>query len=172
METLTCKTPGHEDKPQHGKTGLCQACYRRDKRLDRGLQKPGPKPDSTKPYSRYGGRLSHHGKRPACVSNHEFVEGSYKVRSDGTRICLICIEENRSTHCPSGHDYAVYAYIRSDGALNCKECIRLAMPVQRPKRYGITLDRVMEMLDEQDYQCRICHREFAEEGYLRYSTRP
>lgn len=131
--------------------------------------KTGPVRDPSKPYSRHGGELTHHGKRPACLNGHPWVKGSYKIRSDGKRICLIRIEEKRPTHCPAGHDYLVYAYIKSDGALNCKECIRLRMPIQRPKRYGMALDQVHQALEEQDYKCAICQREFTDDGYTRYS---
>jgi hypothetical protein len=81
------------DKPEHAKK-LCQPHYRQANRRARGLQKPGPKPEPSKPYSRYNYEgLSHHTKGEKCSRGHEYVEGSYKVRSDGTRVCVRCFTE-------------------------------------------------------------------------------
>jgi len=161
METLTCRTPGHEDKPQHGTTGLCQACYRRGKRLERGLQKPGPKPDPTRPFSRYNLESSHHLKRVQCEAGHRWIEGSYKVRSDGRRVCLICIEEKRLKGCPAGHAYTPENTYKTRNTILCRTCVLERKAIRdRLIKYGITPEKLSEMLEAQEYACGICGNEF------------
>lgn len=153
-----CGTPGHQDKPEHGATGLCQACYRRAKRLERGLKKPGPKPDPSKPYSRHGGELTHHGKRPKCVRGHQWVDGDFMLRSDGTRVCLVCIEEDQPMQCPAGHSYEVFGFfVEGYPSIRCRECNRLNQIPQRLKsKYGLTVTRLEEMMQAQNLTCPLC----------------
>ena len=156
MEIITCKTPGHEDKPQHGTTGLCQACYRREKRQERGLQKPGPKPDASKPFSRYNPVSSHHLKRIQCESGHKWVEGSYKVRSDGRRICLVCIDEKRLKGCPAGHSYEDFGYFANGWPASAAASAPNQTVAYRLKvKYGLTVEQFEAMLEAQD-RCGLC----------------
>lgn len=158
MEILFCSTPGHEAKPQHGKTGLCQACYRRGKRQERGLQRPGPKPDPTKPYSRHGGKLTHHGKRPACSSGHDFVDGSHRVSLTGKRICLVC--ESARTHCHRGHERTAENTYLWKGTKHCKVCARDDQVwYRRLAKYGLSYDDIIELFEEQEYACKLCRCE-------------
>ncbi len=149
--------------------GMCQNHYRQAKRRERGLKKPGPKADAEKPFSRLNTMTSHHTKHEICAAGHPWEDGSFKLATSGMRVCLICIEENRPPHCPAGHDYAIYGRSTKQGWTICKECVRLRMPVQRPRRYGIELSDVEEMLIEQKGCCKSCRREFADGGYSGYS---
>lgn len=107
MSEKMCSTPGHEEKLEHGTTGLCQACYRRKKREDRGLQKPGPKPDPSKPYSRHGGEKTHH-KRPGAPDRLTLVLGGYCGNGH------LLTEENTYRY-PEDAKY-------TPGKLVCKQC--------------------------------------------------
>lgn len=102
----TCKNGC--SRPVHAKN-QCQACYRRERRRERGLKAPGPAPDPDAPYSRYnpeGNRSPSEveGKEPVgrrvatethCVNGHEFTEGTTYVYPEGTvnagkKVCKIC----------------------------------------------------------------------------------
>lgn len=144
-----------DGKPVHGKKDECQAHYRQTMRRERGLQKPGPKPDPTKPYSRHGGKLTHHGKRPACASGHDFVEGSHRLSITGKRICLVC--EQARTHCHRGHEWTAESTYLWQGIKHCRVCRAEDAPWRhRLYKYKITYDDFIEMLDEQDYACKCC----------------
>lgn len=104
------------DKPVHAK-GLCQAHYRQMRRRERGLKKPGSKPDPTRPKSRYNpeGERGLHDladevrdqyvpKRKSrtethCANGHELREGTYYWQensnyADGWRlVCRLCSRE-------------------------------------------------------------------------------
>jgi Recombination endonuclease VII len=159
MDTGFCTTEGHETKKQHGKTGLCQACYRRKRRTDaRGdtpKQKPGPKPDPTKTYSRFNPESRHYaGGSVKCANGHKWEDGSYKVRSDGKKVCLSCVEGRKSDYCPAGlHLRAEFANSRGQ----CKECARLnARKNHLAYKYKLTLEEFDIKLFNQDYSCALC----------------
>lgn len=166
MSEGTCTTAGHEEKPEHGKTGLCQACYRKKKRRERGLKKPGRKPDPSKPFSRYGGELTHHGKRPKCENGHEFVEGSFKLNTIGRRICLVCIEERKPEACPFGHKYVPEnIYTNNRGWILCRTCVLARKPVRdRLYKYKLSPEKFQMMLESQRSCCPLCFKEFDLEG--------
>jgi hypothetical protein len=158
MSTGFCTTEGHEAKTEHGKSGLCQACYRKKRREDarngEPKQKPGPKPDPSKPYSRYGGDLTHHGLRAKCINGHEFEEGSYKLSESGKRICLRCIDAKREEYCPAG------LHLRSEHQNQygrCRECARInGRRNSLSSKYKLTEESFMSMLESQEFKCAIC----------------
>jgi hypothetical protein len=136
---------------------LCQNDYRKAKRLERGLKKPGQKPDPTKPYSRYNyAGLSHHTKADCCSGGHEYVEGSYKIRTDNKRICLICIEENRPTHCPQNHEYTPENTYFYKNSLQCLQCNRERQPWYKiQKKYGLSMEEYKDILEKQANKCAL-----------------
>lgn len=160
METSYCTTKGHETKPQHGKSGLCQACYRKKRRDeargDTPKQKPGPKPDPTKPYSRYNPDSHHRTAETStqCSSGHKWQDGSYKVRSDGKKICLVCIEVRKGDYCPAG------LHLRSEHQNkygHCSACYREnARKNMLSSKYKLTEDEFEAKLEAQEYKCAIC----------------
>lgn len=101
------------EKEVHAK-GLCQAHYRQQKRRERGLKKPGPRPDPSKPRSRHNpeglrgpSELSEEAakerapkKRAAtdthCANGHEFTEENSYIQENPNyaggerRVCRIC----------------------------------------------------------------------------------
>lgn len=159
---MKCSEEGCE-KLVHSK-GLCQPHYRQMKRRERGLQLPGPKPDPTKPFSRYNtDGQSHHLRQDFCSNGHKYEEGSYKLTSDNHRICLVCEEENLVTHCPQGHEYTdenTYVY---NGSRSCKQCNKERQPWYRiKKKYGLDMEEYKEILKKQDNKCAACFRSFEE----------
>ena len=162
METQGCRTEGHEDKPQHGQSGLCQACYRRKRRAeargDQPRQKPGPKPDPEAPFSRYNPTSKKYDGGAICCSNgHDWVEGSYTTRGDGRKVCLRCIEDRKGDYCPAG------LHLRSENQNkygHCRACQAERMIVFRLKdKYGLTPETYRAKLEAQDFRCAICQEE-------------
>lgn len=88
----------------------CAACYRRRKRVERGLKKPGPQPDPSKPRSRYGEARKNEGTRNGvagrpvrdkCPNGHEYTpENTFYQEAQGYRDnlrrgCKICRRESQ-----------------------------------------------------------------------------
>ena len=86
-------------KPIHCK-GLCQAHYRKMMRRERGLRKPGRKPDPMKPRSRYAPPKERMLKTH-CLRGHEFTEENTWLRIDGARCCRACARERMRAHRPT-----------------------------------------------------------------------
>ena len=93
-----------------------------------------------------------------CESGHKWVEGSYKVRSDGRRICLVCIDEKRLKGCPAGHSYEDFGYFANGWpGIRCRECDRIRQFAYRLKvKYGLTVEQFEAMLEAQEYRCGLC----------------
>lgn len=158
MEEETAAQPlckNGDGKPVHCKD-LCQACYRREARAERGLKKRGPKPDPSRPFSRYGGALTHHGRRAKCKNGHTF-DG---VDTSGKQTCSQCTEEKRNAPCPAGH---AASFKNKSG--NCRECARIRQPaVNRMRKFGLSPEKTLDLLGEQDYLCKLCKNPFDMEG--------
>src|ERR1039458_2617927 len=115
------------NKPVHCK-GLCQPHYRQAQRRERGLQKPGPKPDPSKPFSRHNDETSHHNKRIKCLEGHLF-DGT---DANGKQTCSICSTTKHKTHCPQNHPYNKENTYWTNGSPQCKTCRRERMRTRRP----------------------------------------
>lgn len=91
----------------------CAACYRRRKRAERGLKRPGPPADPSKPRSRYGEARKNEGTRngvvgrPAldrCPNGHAYTpENTFYQEAEGyrgnlRRGCKICRRESQRRH--------------------------------------------------------------------------
>ena len=95
----------------------------------------------------------------ACESGHKWVEGSYKVRSDGTRICLVCIEEKRLNGMPGRALLRRFRLLSPTGGrgIRCRECDRIRQFAYRLKvKYGLTVEQFEAMLEAQEYRCGLC----------------
>ena len=155
---MKCSEEGCE-KLVHSK-GLCQPHYRQAKRRERGLQLPGPKPDPSKPFSRYNmSGQSHHLKQDYCINGHKYEDGTYRISSDGSRrICIICETEKHPTHCPQGHEYNEE---NTNSFGQCKTCNRERAPWYKIKsKYGLDMEEYKELLEQQDNKCPICFKSF------------
>ena len=169
-------------KTVHSK-GMCQAHYRQEKRRERGLKPPGPKP---KPGAVSHRKLSDEEKaqraaerkaaKTHCVNDHELVEGTYYLTAKGQKVCKLCqrasyqrykgrtvtdtpvgVPNRDKTHCPRGHAYDMHGYLKPDGSRGCRPC-NIAHRKQRV--YGVTPERFADMLAEQDERCAICRKTF------------
>jgi hypothetical protein len=127
------------------------------------MAKPGPKPDPSKPNSRYNPASRHTpGGSSICGSGHEWVEGSYKLRGDGKKICLICIEERKGDTCKAGHSREEFQ--NKYGA--CRACQAEKMVARRlMEKYGLTPEALEDMIKAQDGRCAVCREEFDAEKH-------
>jgi len=118
-------------------------------RRERGLKRPGPKPSGTSKKAL---------KLVQCASGHPWRPGSYKERSDGRKVCLVCIAEKKGDLCPAG----LHARAEHENAYGqCRPCAAVRQVAQRLRaKYGLTVEQFEEMLAEQDYRCAICREEF------------
>jgi Recombination endonuclease VII len=105
------------EKPVHC-LGLCQPHYRQERRRQRGLSKPGPKPEPTKRRSRYR-------DRSVCPEGHLLDDANVELDSRGHRLCGICKRARLKTRCPQGHPYTEENSYVYENARHCKTCLRL-----------------------------------------------
>ena len=84
------------------------------------------------------------------------------LRSDGTRVCLVCIEEDQPMQCPAGHSYEEFGFfVEGYSSIRCRECNRLNQIPQRLRsKYRLTVTRFEEMLQAQDMSCPLCGKAF------------
>lgn len=132
---MTCKNDG---RPVVAK-GLCQKCYDRERSSKRNYLKN------------------------ECRNGHRFEDGSFKLSRSGKRICLVCLEENRKTHCPHGHEYTDENTYYTNGSPQCKTCRNQRMRDRRPAS-GIGTGG----LNKAKTHCPKGHR--YDESNTRYST--
>lgn len=189
MEQTTCETPGHQLRPGpyiiEGRRA-CRSCrnkHVRESDPNYIKKNPGPKPNPAKPNSRYNETSRHYGDRESvrrvvgrprgegyenswralgpvqCGNGHKWVEGSYKVRGDGKKICLICIDERKGDMCPVGQHPRTPENTGARGT--CKLCGRVRQLAQRlMSKYGLTVEQFEDMILAQDMLCLICGDEF------------
>ena len=136
----------------------------------------------------YGG-MTRSNLKDACRNGHDFIEGSYKLSSTYKRICLICLEINRRTHCPQGHEYTTENTYSVNGAPQCKICRNQRMRDRRPatgigagglnaakthcpKGHEYTLENTWYS-KKGSRHCRICQRfNMRRQNILRYGITP
>lgn len=109
------------DKPAT-RRGMCQAHYRQAMRRERGLKRPGPKPDPSKEHSKYRDRSQ-------CPQGHPY---GADVDARGHRICAVCAEQRKKTHCPQGHAYDEVNTYYTNGSPQCRTCRNERMRERRP----------------------------------------
>lgn len=121
-------------------------------------QRPGPKPDPTKPYSRVNPLSKHYRDGPiVCVNGHAWADGNFIERTDGRKVCLSCVAERKGEYCPAG------LHLRSEhenkyGA--CRACQAAKMVHVRLKdKYGMTQEDLIAKIEAQDGTCAICGNE-------------
>lgn len=93
-----------------------------------------------------------------CGNGHGWKDGSHTVRSDGKKVCLVCIEERKGDLCPAG----LHARAEHENDYGqCRPCAARRQIAYRLKaKYGLTVEKFEEMLAAQDYRCGICREEF------------
>jgi hypothetical protein len=154
-----CETERHEDRAGPyvvNDERACRSCYNKSrKNPDYKPQKPGPKPDPTKPYSRVNPLSKHYKDGPrVCVNGHFWEQGNYVERTDGRRVCLTCISDRKGEYCAAG------LHLRSEhenkyGA--CRACQSAKMVhVRRKVKYDLTPEQFEDKLKSQDGRCTIC----------------
>lgn len=122
-------------------------------------------------------------KKTHCKREHEFTDENTYVDSKGNRHCRACRAErmrarreggpgrgannSSKTHCPKNHEYteANTRWDKSEWGSGkrrvCRTCAQANAAVQVIKKYGLTKERFMEMLVDQDNACAICEVPFS-----------
>ncbi|MBE3015203.1 hypothetical protein IL992_39465 [Microbispora sp. NEAU-D428] len=119
-------------------------------------------------------------RKNECWKGHPLTEENTYLTSDGRRQCKQCrweaamrsqgknpdeltrgIWNGNKTHCPQGHEYAVYGAFNQDGSRWCRPC---RINTNRKSVYGITTDEYAAMLKAQGYKCKTCLTEFEHDG--------
>ena len=150
-------------RPVHSKE-LCQPHYRQAQRRQRGLQKPGPKPKPSMPYSRHSeSNFSHHAtsETPKHYCGRPF--DSDALYPNGRRRCLHCDPLVVSVNCIHGHPRSEYAYERpvTPYTPGCRKCDAIAQVAMRYlSKYGLSQEDIATRLEAQDYRCTICKKPF------------
>lgn len=157
---MSCSTPGHEEKPEHGRSGLCQACYRRARRRELdpqvGTRKPGPAPDPNAPRSRY---------RPT-KSCPEGTRDARQRLSDEEKEARRAARKAAKTHCVHGHELTEQTtYVTAKGQKVCRLCQR--RDYQRYKGREVTPDDVpLGPRNSEKTHCKWGH-DFTVHGYVK-----
>ncbi len=185
-----CSTPGHEGKPQHGRSGLCQACYRRKRRRELdpaiGTRKPGPKPTgSSVPHRKRAPeeRVRKMATDTRCANNHPLTPENTYVPPDGQKVvCKVCrmnaqrkykglppLERetvgqwNRDkTECPWGHEYTEENTYFTGVKTKVRHCRKCAREHRLMRTYGLERGQYDAMFEEQSGHCAGCERELEE----------
>lgn len=91
-----------------------------------------------------------------CVKAYDIQEG------DATRIFPRKLDKNGNIHCRNCGEYFKEEQMKEakvgmyKGLSYCLECAPLLGHMRNVKRYGITLDQYHQMLEDQNYSCKIC----------------
>jgi hypothetical protein len=138
------------------------------------VNKPGPKPDPSKPYSKHKPPTPRvYEEKTHCPQGHPYDDENTYVDDSGYKHCRTCRRERMAvrrpatlgqgghnaakTHCPRGHEYTAENTIRSkDDRRFCRACYNANNPRRVARKYGISVEKVEEMLRDQDDQCAIC----------------
>lgn len=139
----------------------CSACYRRRRRVERGLKPPGPKADPSKPRSRHGAARANEGTqagrvgRPTqdtCPNGHRytpentFTYADERYRGGVRRGCKICRRNSQLRH--QGKEHLV-----SDKPVGIWNRHKTHCPAGHPyEQFGRT------RADGSRF-CTICHRQ-------------
>lgn len=186
--------------PENPELRLCQACRNRLRRAARGLQKPGPVPDPSKPRSRHGTQREDSpnyvpkGKKLAtethCANDHPWTEENTYWRTDPNdgvtrRVCRICFRKaqrkskglppipddipfntrhGQETHCPRNHEYTPEnTYLVEGKWRRCRKCTQIN---RLCRDYGLSPEKIEELLDIQENRCPVCRQEFVETSHV------
>jgi len=107
-----------------------------------------------------------------CPQDHSYDDGNTYVDPRGYRHCKTCRRDRmvdrrkgtqvgyanaRKTHCPQKHEYTEEnTYRNPQGRRWCRTCMASNSALQNIKRYGLSEERLKEMLEEQKGLCAIC----------------
>ena len=182
---MLCKEENCE-RTVHSK-GLCQNHYRQAQRRERGLKKPGPKPQpNAVPHQRLDPAEKERRKQERraaqthCANNHEFTPQNTTVLGTGQKLCKICTRDSQQkyrgrtvdtvtpvgprnadkTHCARNHSYEEHGFSKVDGSRGCRRCVKAS---RIAKSYGLSLDQFEAELEKQNWCCLICSGPFESE---------
>ncbi len=94
--------------------------------------------------------LKKSGKLPRYAEVQKLLEKAY---NNGNFVCNVC-EQEKPLECFGSHNHAN----KYNTSRVCKECNREVNKFSKYKKaYNISQERFIEMLNEQNYKCKICH---------------
>lgn len=114
-----------------------------------------------------------------CPQKHEYTRENTYTDKNGYKHCRTCRRERMrerrpsgvgqgyhntvKTHCPKDHEYTEEnTWVDKKGSRHCRTCARANGAVQNLKRYSLSKDDLLRMMEEQGNKCLICPRTFEE----------
>lgn len=114
-----------------------------------------------------------------CPKRHEYTDENTYVDPNGGRVCRTCKRERMKerrpvtkgqgghnaakTHCPHGHEYTPENTYWWKNRRTCRECANVRSKLQGLRKYSMTPDHYMNLLELQDYRCAGCGFDFSED---------
>lgn len=116
-----------------------------------------------------------------CRRGHLYTPETTLYRNDGTRRCRVCKRTNDAAWrarrvpldrtslqlpatCVNNHPLDIKTVLLWQNEWRCPQCRAGSVRQSRVKKYGLTAEQYAEMLEQQNYQCPICERDFEETG--------
>ena len=152
-------------------------------------KKPGPKPNPTAPRSRHGSARANEGKGRTydhlyiggtCKRGHTLTaENTFTSPRSGYLRCGVCrtnatkrnggrpevsdlqVANGKKTHCKRGHEFTPEnTKILGNGSRRCIACQQAALYASNYKKYGISYEDKVRLMEEQGGLCKICKDPF------------
>lgn len=152
------------------------------------MTRPGPKPDPTRPRSRYRPPVRKFATETTCVNGHTFTPENTYVYSNGVnegkKVCKVCrmnaqrklkglgplertsvgVWNRNKTECKQGHPFERFGFTKqNEGFRGCRICTRES---RLRSNYGLEPEDFDRFLIACQGRCQICSSVFEAKGSI------